>query len=70
LAKDYLNLFKRDSLRLLVDEGVLRKPMEYSLESHFVPQLYGQIKFDITNEREHIDNMDNLLNFTMRNSAK
>lgn len=41
LAKEYLMLFKRDTNRVLIDEGILRKPFEYSMDSHFVPQLYG-----------------------------
>jgi hypothetical protein len=46
-AKDFLYLFKRDSLKILVDEGLLRKPREFSIHSNFIPQLYGQIQFDI-----------------------
>ena len=41
IAKEYLMLFKRDSLKVLVDEGLLRRPAEFSLESHFIPQLYN-----------------------------
>lgn len=45
-------LFKRDSLKVLVDEGLLRRPSEFSLETHFIPQLYNQITFDIANHKE------------------
>lgn len=36
-AKEFLFLFKRDTLRSMVDEGTLRKPFEYSLQSSFLP---------------------------------
>jgi hypothetical protein len=70
MAKDYLMLFKRDVLKTLVDQGLLRRPREYSLDTHFVPQLYNQIAFEIQNNREKVDNLDSLLNYTMRNNAK
>ena len=41
LSKDFLMLFKRDTLRTLVDQGILRRPDTYSLETHLIPQLYG-----------------------------
>ena len=40
-AKEVLMLFKRDTLKIMVDEGTLRKPFEHSLQSTFIPQLYG-----------------------------
>ena len=42
-AKDLLKNFKRDTLRLLTDFGTLRRPQQFSMDTHFVPQLYGQI---------------------------
>ena len=47
MAKDFLMLFKRDTMKVLVDEGLLRRPSQFSLETHFIPQLYNQIQFDI-----------------------
>jgi len=40
-AKEFLFLFKRDTLKIMVDEGTLRKPFDHSLQSTFIPQLYG-----------------------------
>ena len=40
-AKDFLFLFKRDSLKIMTDEGLLRKPRDFSIHSTFIPQLYG-----------------------------
>lgn len=40
-AKEFLFLFKRDSLNTLVDEGLLRKPRDFGLQGAFIPQLYG-----------------------------
>lgn len=70
MSKEFLMLFKRDILKGLVDEGILRRPVTYSLETHFLPQLYNQIQFDLQNNREHLENIDSLLNFCMRGSAK
>jgi shikimate kinase len=36
-AKDFLYLFKRDTLKIMVDEGVLRKPRDYHMQSSFIP---------------------------------
>jgi len=36
-AKDFLYLFKRDTLKIMVDEGTLRKPSEFSMYSTFIP---------------------------------
>ena len=69
-AKDFLYLFKRDTLKVMVDEGTLRKPFDHSLQSTFIPQLYGQIQFDIATLSEHTDNLDNLLNFCMRAQSR
>jgi hypothetical protein len=41
MAKDFLMLFKRDTLKILADHGALRRPGHFSLESHFIPQLYA-----------------------------
>ena len=48
----------------------MRRPREFSIESHFIPQLYNQIVFDIANKREQLENLDSLLNYTMRNNSK
>jgi hypothetical protein len=37
MAKEFLMLFKRDTLKILKDEGILRRPSEFSLETHFIP---------------------------------
>lgn len=69
-AKDFFSLFKRNTLKVMVDEGGLRKPFEFSLQSSFIPQLFGQIQFDLATQNEHVDNMDNLLNFCMRAQSR
>ena len=40
MAKQYLRFFKRDTLKQLVDIGLLRCKKAYSMGSHFVPALY------------------------------
>ena len=54
----------------MVDEGILRKPRDFSIHSTFIPQLYGQIQFDMQSLAEHTDNLDNLLNFCMRTESR
>jgi hypothetical protein len=63
-------LFKRDTLKIMVDEGTLRKPSEFSMYSTFIPQLFGQVQFDLMTQVEHNDNLDNLLNFCMRGQSR
>lgn len=40
------------------------------MNTHFIPQLYNQISFDIYTNREQTENLDSLLNYTMRNNSK
>lgn len=47
MGKESLHLFKRDALKVLVDHGLLRRPRDFSIHTHFVPQLYAQIAFDL-----------------------
>lgn len=69
-AKDFLKSFKRDTLKVMGDLGVLRKPINYSIGSHFVPQLYGQIKADMQTHANAQTNLDNLINEQMITMAK
>jgi hypothetical protein len=70
ISKELLMMFKRSTLTSLVDEGALRRPLDFSIDTHFLPQLYGQIVFDLSNHSEHIENIDSLLSYCMRTSAK
>lgn len=36
-AKDFLYLFKRDTLKVMVDEGALRKPRDFHMQTSFIP---------------------------------
>lgn len=54
----------------MTDEGTLRKPRDFSLLGSFIPQLFGQVQFDLQTQGENVDNLDNLLNFTMRGQAR
>lgn len=40
------------------------------MDTHFLPQLYNQIAFEILNGKEQVENLDSLLNYTMRANAK
>jgi hypothetical protein len=46
-AKRFLTFFKKDTLNILVDYGILRKPRTLSIGSVYVPQLYKQICSDM-----------------------
>jgi Radial spoke protein 3 len=41
VAKEFLMLFKRNTLKILTDQGLLRRPSSFSLDTHFIPELYG-----------------------------
>ena len=56
ISKQHLRNFKRDTLQTLADLGVLRSRKEYSMGTHFVPQLYNQAELEMTesNQRTQI----------------
>jgi hypothetical protein len=70
MSKRFLMLFKRDSLQLLVDEGILKRPYDASMDNTFIPELYGQVEFDLLNNREFRDNLDSLFNWALREQSK
>lgn len=41
LAKDYLKNVRQNVMRVLVDQGVYRKPFEKDLYTHILPWMYG-----------------------------
>jgi hypothetical protein len=41
MAKSFLNRFKKDSLDILVDLGILRRPVDLQMGSLYIPQLYN-----------------------------
>jgi hypothetical protein len=69
-SKDFLNLFKRDTLKIMVDQGILRAPTTFSFDSHFVPQLHNQVLFDLKNNKEHQETTDAILNQALRSQSK
>ena len=40
-SKSFLRTFKRDTLKMMVDLGALRKPRDLSVGMDFAPKLYG-----------------------------
>lgn len=40
-AKNFLNPFKRNTMKTLIDLGTLRRPVDLSMGSEFVPQMYN-----------------------------
>jgi hypothetical protein len=69
-AKDFLRYFKRDTMNVLVDLGALRRPDQLSIGTTFVPQLYNQIKNDMQNHNDHQEQMDEILNDSMRKISR
>jgi hypothetical protein len=60
VSKQVLRLFKGQNLRLLEDQGILRKPFTLGLETEFIPPLLRQIEFDLNRmhlEREQVENL-------------
>ena len=68
-AKDFLKTFKRDTLKIMVDVGTLRKPKDLSEGQIFVPQLYGQIKSDMQTFIDHQDQLDEVVGQSMSQLA-
>jgi uncharacterized protein YaaW (UPF0174 family) len=57
-------------MNVLVDLGALRRPDQLSIGSTFVPQLYGQIKNDMQNHNDHQEQMDEILNDSMKKISR
>lgn len=53
----------------MIDEGTLRRPVDYSIGSTYVPGLYNQIQFDMQSYHDHQDQMDDVLNDSMSGLA-
>lgn len=64
-AKSFLRSFKRDTLTIMVDLGVLRRPKDLSEGQTFVPQLYNQIKADMQTFHDHQEQTDELCSDSM-----
>ena len=69
-AKGFLKRFKRDTLQTLVDMGALRRPRDLDVGAIYVPQLYGQIKYDMQSFVDHQAQIDDILNTSMRTISK
>ena len=66
MSKEFLMMFKRNCMVMLEDQGALRRPRDFSLNTDFIPQLFGQVQFDLSTNRDNQENIDSVLNFTMR----
>lgn len=61
MSKNFLKFLKRDSLKQLVDLGVLRSHREYSFGVDFLPQLMNQAEAELREEAEQVDELDQML---------
>lgn len=69
-AKDFLKSFKKDTLKMMIDIGTLRKPSELSVGLTYVPMLYKQIQSDINMHKSTQVQLDQMLNESMQSFAK
>ena len=69
-AKDFFKNFKRETLKIMVDVGSLRRPVDFSVGSTYVPQLYGQIRHDMQTHGNNLANIDQMVHDCMTNSSK
>jgi hypothetical protein len=65
-AKGFLKRFKRDTMSTLVDLGALRRPRDLDVGSSYVPELYGQIKYDMQSHIDHQGQVDDILAQSMK----
>lgn len=65
-AKNFLQTFKRDTLLTMVDLGALRRPQSLSIGTIFLPQLYNQIQTDMQAYYDNQEQLDVILNDSMR----
>ena len=52
ISKQYLSTFKRDTLKQVVDLGVLRSRKEFSMGTHFTPLLYTQAELELEESKD------------------
>lgn len=50
MAKDFLIHLKKNTLGIMIDEGVLRRRQDYSFHASYLPQLYNQILLNMVHK--------------------
>ena len=69
-AKSFLRTFKRDTLKVLIDQGALRRPKDLFMGTRFVPRLYNQVYSDMLMNDNYYEQMDETLNDVMVDLSK
>ena len=69
-AKDFLKSFKRDTLKIMIDVGALRKPCNLSVGLSYVPMLMNQIQSDMNSYNQTQAQLDLMLSESMTSYAK
>jgi len=69
-AKDFLKSFKQNTLKIMIDLGTLRRPVDLSIGSIYVPQLYSQIQHDMRQHNACQIEMDEMISDSMKSLAR
>lgn len=69
-AKKFMGLFKRDTFQELEDVGILRSPVDYAMQSRFLPALYNQTSAELVRENEFTEGVDSFIMMILRGNAR
>lgn len=62
-------MFKRDSLVILVDVGILRSHKDLSMGMDLIPHLIGQVELEHLTKQRTAHDLDEIVEFTTKNAA-
>jgi len=70
ITKQFLKMFKNNSLRSLEEQGLLRRPFTLGLHTDFLPRLLRQVEFDLNRKLLEVEQIDNFLSQSLRDKSE
>ena len=52
MSKAFLKYFKRDTLQILTDVGLLRDKKQFSMHSNYVPMLFASAEMEVADSEK------------------
>ena len=68
-VKDFFRSFKKDSLLVLVDAGILRSHRNLSFGMDLIPHLLGQAEFERINKSRTLKDLEEIVEVSTRKAA-
>lgn len=70
VTKQFMKMFKNNSLRALEEQGLLRRPFTLGLQTDFLPRLLRQVEFDFNRKLLEREQIDNFLSQSLREKSE